>query len=131
VHRSIAYRLLQTLADSGLLTRSRDGVYHPGAKLAVLSKAYFPTLIKVATPVMNKLADEMRATVLLFVEENEEAVAIAMAEPRTTQTHISFKLGMRTLLDRGANGHSLMAAKQPRADEKPQVIKARNRGYAI
>jgi len=131
VHRSIAYRLLQTLADSGLITRAIDGTYLPGARLAALSKVYLPTLREAAAPVMNKLADEMRATILLFVEQDGEAVAIAMAEPTTAQTHISFKPGMRTVLDRGANGHSLMAAKPARADDKPQVIEARERGYAF
>jgi DNA-binding IclR family transcriptional regulator len=36
VHRTIAYRILQTLAAFGFVTGGSDGVYRPGARLATL-----------------------------------------------------------------------------------------------
>src|SRR5579871_6798299 len=81
VHRSIAYRLLQTLVDFGLVARGSDGAYVPGARLATLAEAYLPTLRDVSAPVMRSLADRLQSTIALFVEQRDEAVAIAMVEP--------------------------------------------------
>jgi DNA-binding IclR family transcriptional regulator len=36
VHRTIAYRILQTLAAFGFVTGGSDGIYRPGARLATL-----------------------------------------------------------------------------------------------
>src|SRR5688572_14788960 len=59
VHRSIAYRLLQTLADFGFVTHSADGSYRPGPRLATLADAYLPTLRQLALPVMRRVADQL------------------------------------------------------------------------
>jgi DNA-binding IclR family transcriptional regulator len=110
VHRSIAYRLLQTLADFGLVARGRDGVYNPGARLATLAEAYLPTLRDVARPVMQALADRLQSTVSLFVEQGDEAVAIALVEPTTATHHIAFRPGMRTPLNLGAAAYAILAS---------------------
>src|SRR5437870_9942957 len=73
VHRSIAYRLLQTLVDFGLVARSSDGPYIPGARLATLAEAYLPTLRDVTGPVMRSLADRLQSTISLFVEQDDQA----------------------------------------------------------
>lgn len=130
VHRSIAYRLLQTLADFGLVSRSREGLYIPGARLATLSEAYLPALRDVAGPVMRALADRLQATVSLFVEQNDEAVAIAMVEPTTATHHIAFRPGIRTPLDRGAAGYAILAGAPAVDGEPPAVAAARELGYA-
>ena len=113
VHRSIAYRLLQTLSDFGLAARRSDGVYVPGARLATLAETYLPILRDVAGPVMRALADSLRTTVSLFVEQSDTAVAIAMVEPTTAAHHLAFRPGMRTPLTRGAAGYAILAARPP------------------
>ncbi|GAA3204376.1 IclR family transcriptional regulator [Actinocorallia longicatena] len=130
VHRSIAYRILQTLADFGLVAHGSDGAYHPGARLATLAGAYLPTLREAALPILRETADELGCTVALFVAEGREAVAIELVEPTTATHHIAFRSGMRTPLDRGAAGYALMSAGGPAADEPAQVTLARERGYA-
>jgi DNA-binding IclR family transcriptional regulator len=130
VHRSIAYRLLQTLADFGLAARGRDGVYTPGARLATLSEAYLPTLRDVARPVMRTLADRLQSTVSLFVEQGEEAVAITLVEPTTATHHIAFRPGMRTSLTIGAAAYAIVASGPPVPGEAKPVSVARRRGYA-
>lgn len=131
VHRSIAYRLLQTLVEHGLVARSRDGVYLAGDRLAELSKAYLPVLRSVAAPVMRQLADQLQSTVSLFVEQDGEAVAITMVEPTTATHHIAFRPGMRTSLDRGAAAYALRAAEPPVDDEPEAVATARQAGFAF
>ncbi|MFN2538073.1 MAG: IclR family transcriptional regulator [Mycobacteriales bacterium] len=130
VHRSIAYRLLQTLADFGLVARSRQGLYIPGARLATLADAYLPGLRDVAAPVMRSLADRLQSTVSLFVEQGDEAVAIALVEPTTATHHIAFKPGMRTPLTVGAAAYAIRAFGPATPDEPAAVALAREQGYA-
>lgn len=130
VHRSISYRLLQTLVDFGLVTRSREGSYIPGARLATLADAYLPALRDVTMPVMRSLADRLQSTVSLFVEQGNEAVAISMVEPTTATHHLAFRPGMRTPLNRGAAGYALLAAGPPLPGEPEAVKIARELGYA-
>jgi len=131
VHRSIAYRLLQTLVDFGLAARSSDGLYIPGARLATLSEAYLPKLRDVAAPVMRSLADRLQSTVSLFVEQGDEAVMVSMVEPTTAAHHLAFRPGMRTPLDRGAAGYAILADGPPMPGEPEAVTQARRVGYAI
>lgn len=130
VHRSIAYRVVQTLADFGLVFRGQDGAYLPGPRLASLAEAYLPAVREVTNPVMRVLADRLQSTISLFVEQSGEAVAISMIEPTTAPHHLMFRPGMRTPLDRGAAGYALLAAGPPMPDEPEQVTTARERGYA-
>ncbi|WP_189241228.1 IclR family transcriptional regulator, partial [Actinomadura livida] len=130
VHRSIAYRILQTLVDFGFVTHGADGAYWPGSRLAGLSTAYLPTLRTTAAPVMRRLADEVGCMVSLFVAEGREAVSIELVEPLTVTHHIAFRAGMRTPLDRGAAGYALLASMPPAAGEPDAVARARAAGYA-
>jgi len=130
VHRSIAYRVLQTLTDFDFVMRTDEGLYRPGARLAVLSDSYLPRLRQVALPVMRSLADEVGSTISLFVAEGREAVAIEIVEPTTVSHHISFKRGMRTPIDRGSAGYALLAA-EPASDVDPEPVRmARKLGFA-
>jgi DNA-binding IclR family transcriptional regulator len=130
VHRSIAYRMLQTLVDFGLAARRGDGVYIPGARLATLAEAYQPELRNVAGPVMRALADRLQTTVSLFVEQSNAAVAIAMVEPTTSSHHLAFRPGMRTPLTVGAAGYAILAGGPPISGEPEAVTRARELGYA-
>ncbi|WP_228561518.1 IclR family transcriptional regulator [Catenulispora rubra] len=130
VHRSIAYRLLETLADFGLVARNREGVYNPGARLATLAEAYLPTLRDVSRPVMQSLAEKLQSTVSLFVEQGGEAVAIVLVEPTTASHHIAFAPGMRTPLDLGAAAYAILASGPAGPDEPAAVETARELGYA-
>jgi Transcriptional regulator len=131
VHRSIAYRLLQTLGDYGLVARSKDGVYLPGPRLATLAGAYLPALREAAAPIMQSLADRLESTISIFVEQGSDAVMVAMVEPTTTTHHIAFRPGMRTPLDRGAAAYALRTARPAAADEPEKVAEARENGFAL
>ncbi|MEU1980836.1 helix-turn-helix domain-containing protein [Nocardia sp. NPDC019395] len=130
VHRSIAYRLLQTLSDYGFVVQGASGSYLPGARLAVMSRSYLPALREYALPVMRELADELGCTVSLFVAEGLDAVSVELVEPLTVSHHLAFRAGMRTPLDRGAAGYVLMAAEPQRPGEPAVVTEVRERGYA-
>lgn len=130
VHRSIAYRLLQTLSDFGLVVRGKSGIYLPGARLATLSDSYLPALRDVAIPFMRRLANRLESAAALFVEQGSDAVAVAMVEPTTTRHHIAFQSGMWTPMDRGAAAYAILAGSDPVSGEPEAVETARERGYA-
>lgn len=130
VHRSIAYRLLQTLADFGLAARGSSGAYLPGARLATLADSYLPLLRDVTGPIMRALADRLQSSISLFVEEDGQAVAVTIVEPTTANHHLAFRPGMRTPLNRGAAGYALLAAGPVQPGEPAAVAEARERGYA-
>ncbi|MGN7860899.1 IclR family transcriptional regulator [Microbacterium sp. 22303] len=130
VHRSIAYRLLQTLSDFGLVSRGRKGVYLPGARLATLADSYLPSLREIAIPFMRRLADQLQSTVALFVEQGTDALAVAMVEPTTSRHHIAFQSGMWTPMDRGSAAYAILAGSPP-VDGEPDAVRiARENGYA-
>jgi DNA-binding IclR family transcriptional regulator len=130
VHRSIAYRLLQTLSDFGLVTRGQKGAYLPGARLATLADSYLPSLRDVAMPLMRRLADQLESTVALFVEQGSDALAVAMVEPTTARHHIAFQSGMWTPMDRGAAAYAMLAGSPPVDGEPEAVLSARQAGFA-
>ncbi|CAM3501252.1 helix-turn-helix domain-containing protein [Nocardioides dubius] len=130
VHRSIASRLLATLAEFRLTTRGQDNRYRPGAGLAALSAGVHLTLREAADPVLRDLAAELNATVSLLVVEGDEAVALAVVEPPRANYLISFRAGGHHPLGRGSAGVALLAAAAPIPGEAPAITEARKRGYA-
>ncbi len=130
VHRSIAYRLLQTLGDFGLVARGRKGVYLPGARLATLAQSYLPWLRDLAMPLMRSLSDQLRSTIAIFVEQGTEALAVSMVEPTTSRHHIAFRAGMSTPMNVGAAAHAILAGGPVVENEAPAVGLARELGFA-
>lgn len=130
VHRSIASRVLSTLAEARLIVRSNDGRYRPGAGLAALAAGIHSTLRAAAEPVMRELAAQFGSTISLLVVEGDEAVALAVIEPPSSNYVLSFRSGSRHPLGRGSAGVALLAAQAPSPEDSEQVAAARDRGYA-
>lgn len=130
VHRSIASRLLSTLADARLVVRGADGRYRAGAGLAALAAGIHATLRAAAEPVMRELAAELGSTISLLVVEGGEAVAIAVIEPPSSGYVLSFRAGSRHPLGRGSAGVALLAAQPARPGESGTVEAARRQGFA-
>lgn len=131
VHRTIASRVLATLAEFRFISRSPDGRYRPGAGLATLARGGDAELRSIALRIMQELADRLSATVSLLVAEGDEAVAIAVVEPTVSQYHLAFREGSRHPLHHGSAGLALLAAESPRPGEPDGATLARKRGYAI
>lgn len=130
VHRSIASRLLSTLAEFRLVVRSADGRYRTGSGLAALAAGIHATLRAAAEPVMRELAEELGATISLLVVEGSEAVALSVVEPPAASYVLSFKTGSRHPIGRGSAGIALLAAQPPLAGETEAVARTREQGYA-
>jgi DNA-binding IclR family transcriptional regulator len=131
VHRTIAYRLLSTLAQHRFVVRGEDGRYRPAAALAVLGASFDNNLRQLAVPTLRTLADDLGTTVSLLVAEGDQQVAIAVIVPTLVFYQLSFHEGSRYPLDRGAAGIALLASMPPRPGERDLVPRTRARGWVM
>lgn len=131
VHRTIAYRLLGTLAEFKLIAKGGDGRYRPAANLAVLGASFDRNLRQLSVPILRALADDLGTTVSLLVAEGDQQVAIAVIVPTQVPYQLAFHEGSRYPLDRGAAGIALLASMPARAGERDLVTDARTRGWVI
>ena len=131
VHRTIAHRLLATLAEHHLISRGQDNRFRAGGGLTALAGGVQSALRDTSMPIMRELADELESTVALLVREGEEVVAIAVATPTKAAYHLAFRTGSRHPLGRGSAGIALLSALPARPDERPEVTRARTQGFSV
>jgi len=131
VHRTIAHRLLTTLAQFRLVAKGEDGRYRSAAQLAVLGASFDNNVRQLSVPTLRALADELGSTVSLLVAEGDQQVAIAVIVPTNVFYQLSFHEGSRYPLDRGAAGIALLATMPPRPGERDLVPLTRQQGWVI
>lgn len=131
VHRTIAYRILNTLSDENLVHRSEDGRYRGASGLLGLASAAHSAMRAAALPVLDEVANSLQATVSLLVQEGHDAVALAVSEPRGTSYHIAFTQGSRHPLGRGAAGRALLAWHPALDRESEDIRQTREQGFAM
>ena len=73
VHRSVAYRLLRTLEDHGLVTRDAAGRIQLGARMAALAAGVAHDLQAEALPELTAVANELGMTCFLAVLDTRSA----------------------------------------------------------
>lgn len=138
VHRSIAYRILRTLEDHGLVSRDPGGLVELGPRLAVLARSVFRDLQSAALPELTAVANELAMTSFLVVLDQHECVTLVSVEPRQMLATVAQRPGTRHALTYGAPGiaiQSRLSAQQwaalgggdPRRDE---AVEAGRLGYA-
>ena len=130
VHRAIAYRLVATLEEHLLVVRDRDGRVCLGGGLVALSEKYQPQLRATALPVLRALAEDSGATAFLCVAQGDECVAIKVAEPELPMLKVSYRVGTRHPVSRGAAGLAIAMQRPPRRDDSEDLRTARRDGYA-
>jgi DNA-binding IclR family transcriptional regulator len=131
VHRTIAHRLLSTLAQFRLVAKGDDGRFRSAAGLAVLGASFDNNVRQLSLPTLRALADELGSTVSLLVAEGDQQVAIAVIVPNNVFYQLSFHEGSRYPLDRGAAGIALLASMPPRPEERDLVPLTRQQGWVI
>jgi len=131
VHRTIAHRLLATLGEHHLVARGPDGRFRAGGGLTALAHGVQGALRETAEPVMRELADELESTVALLVREGEQAVAVSVVTPSLAPYHLAFRTGSRHPLGSGSAGICLLSALPARPDERAEVSRAREQGFAV
>jgi DNA-binding IclR family transcriptional regulator len=101
VHRSIAYRILRTIEDHGLVGRDAVGAFALAPKMATLALGVEREL--------TALAGDLALTAFLVVLDNLECVTLASVEPRTGGATVAQRPGTRHLLGVGAPGIAIQS----------------------
>ncbi|HEX5728222.1 IclR family transcriptional regulator [Microbacterium sp.] len=120
VHRSVAYRLLRTLEDHGLITRDSAGRIQLGARMAALAAGVASDLQAEALPELTAVANELGTTCFLVVLDHDECVTLVSVEPRHAIASVAQRPGTRHPVTVGAPGKAILSA-LPRGDWPGEV----------
>jgi DNA-binding IclR family transcriptional regulator len=112
INRTVVYRLVSTLEQHALVRRDAHGHLHVGLGILHLATAVQPVVRDVAIPVLRRLAEQVGCTAHLAVAEGDEALALAVIEPSWTDFHVSYRVGARHPLDRGAAGRAILLLRE-------------------
>ncbi len=137
VHRSIAYRILRTLEDHGLVVRDQSGAVQLGPRMAALARSVAHDLQSAALPALTAVANELGMTAFLTVLDRHEVVTLVSVEPTHAHAAVAQRPGTRHPLASGAPGIAIQAnlteaqwraldSEHPRAE----AALARERGFA-
>ena len=145
VHRSVAYRMLRTFEEHGLLRRDASGRVHGAPGLAVLAGGVEQDLRAAALPELTAVSAELHMSAFLVVWDGVDCITMATVEPPRGNL-VPQRPGTRHPLGVGAPGIALAAAMpeqewaawragRPEAGgegpaERPEVAAARERGWA-
>ncbi len=129
-HRAGIYRLLGPLVEQRLVVRDAAGRHTLGVGLIELASRVRSRLQQVARPELQRVADQMEATVALTVRDADEALVLLVIEPRATDMHITYRAGLRHPLGIAASGIAILAGSPPLPGERDAVVEARARGWA-
>lgn len=113
VHRSIAYRLLRTLEDHGLVSRDAAGAVNLGARMAALAAGVAHDLQAEALPELTAIANEFGMTCFLAVLDAAECITLASVEPRHAVASVAQRPGARHPVTVGAPGKAILAQLAP------------------
>ena len=137
VHRSVAYRLVRTLEEHGLVVRDGSGRLTLGARMAALAAGVAHDLQAEALPELTAIANELGMTCFLGVLDGDDCITLASIEPRHAIASVAQRPGARHSVTVGAPGKAILT--QLHASEWPadagsalraEVDEARTRGYA-
>lgn len=109
VHRSIAYRLLRTLEDHGLVVRDGNGLVELGARMAALAAGVAYDLQAEALPELTSAANELGVTCFLSILDREECITLASVEPRHGVASVAQRPGTRHPVVVGAPGKAILS----------------------
>ncbi len=115
INRTVVYRLVSTLEQHSLVRRDGHGRLHVGLGILHIATAVQPVVRDVAIPVLRRMAERVGCTAHLTVAEGDEALALAVIEPSWTDFHVSYRVGARHPLDRGAAGKAILLLRQASA----------------
>lgn len=131
VHRAIAYRLVSTLEQHLLVVRDAEGRICIGGGIVALSERYQPQLRAAAMPVLRSLAEASGGTAFLCIAQGDECVAIEVAEPEQPLLKVSYRVGARHPVTKGAAGLAIAMQRPSQPNDSEDLQTARRDGFAL
>jgi DNA-binding IclR family transcriptional regulator len=114
IHRSMGYRLVKTLEQSGFVERDATGGLILGAKMAILARGVAKDLLSAATPELAAIAEALEMTAFLVTYDGEAAVTLSSAQPKNLETTLGKKPGSRHAIGQGAPGKVIQSMLNPK-----------------
>jgi DNA-binding IclR family transcriptional regulator len=108
INRTVAHRLLVTLASRAYIRKSGTG-YVVGPALRALARIAEPELIFIAKPVMKRLVQETGETVVLNGIDGPDAMVLDQVVGKKHVVRVEHAPGSRHPLFKGASGWALLA----------------------
>lgn len=131
ISRAIAYRIITTLENHGLIVRMRSGKIRLGAASVLLSNQFQTQLRAVARPLLWELAHATAATAFISIAQAQDCYVIMAAEPNEGLLRVSYRVGSKHPLDQGAAGIAILSARPATANDSEAVRQARQDGYSL
>ena len=132
VHKAIAYRLIATLEAHGMVARTPQGRIILGTAPLHLGANVQAQFLNAALPHLDAVAQQTGAAACIVLAQGEEAVVALVREaPGDEIMRLTYRLGVRHPLTRGATGIAILAGRPPGRDEPEAVTRARAQGYAL
>lgn len=130
IHRSMVYRLVATLEQSGFVERTGGGELQIGIRLVGIARTAARDLQTVALPELLAAADELDATVFLAAYDGEAAVTLVSAEPRNAHAVVAQRPGSRHPIGRGAPARVIRSQVDPVAHPPARFEESHDEVYA-
>ncbi|MCB1397730.1 MAG: IclR family transcriptional regulator [Rhodobacter sp.] len=130
-HRTIAYRIVATLEEHGLVSRPGDNRVYLGSGVLTLANSYLPQIRRIAQPVLAELATETDTTAFLAVAQGDAFSVIASADANTGGLQIGYRIGGSHPIHQSAVGITILAGRPPVPGEPEAVSDARAKGYSL
>ncbi|GAA0683418.1 helix-turn-helix domain-containing protein [Marinobacterium maritimum] len=131
INRAIAYRIVATLENHGLVVRTDSGLIRLGATALMYSHRFQPQLRSVAKPLLEALANKTGATAFVSVAQGDDCYVIMVEECNTGILRVGYRVGSRHPLNKGAAGIAILS-NRPQCDDEPEIVtQAREDGYCI
>ncbi|MCW6004356.1 helix-turn-helix domain-containing protein [Micromonospora sp. CPCC 205371] len=137
VHRSIAYRIVRTLEDFRLVTRTERGV-ELGPGVAELARGVARDLRGASLHELSAIANELSMTAYVAILDGLDCITLMSIEPINEHATIAYKPGARHPITAGADGMAIqfqldddqLSRLEQEAARQQKVREARQRGYA-
>ncbi|MCC7128661.1 MAG: helix-turn-helix domain-containing protein [Microbacteriaceae bacterium] len=113
VHRSIAYRILRTLEDHGLVLRNAEGGVQLAPRVASLARNVARDLQSAALPSLTAVANDLGMTAFLAVLDRAQVVTLVSVEPSHAHASIAQRPGTSHSISSGAPGIAIQSILSP------------------
>ncbi|MFV0463884.1 MAG: IclR family transcriptional regulator [Nostocoides sp.] len=128
LHRSVAYRLVRSLNDRGLIVQRPGEGYGPGLALLQLIPRLRAAPTENARPILQRLAREVECSVVLSIRDGGRNACLLSVPPSVDGPFLRFREGAAGPLARGASSIALLALSPPQPEERAEVATARQQG---
>lgn len=129
--RTVATRLVNTLAKHGYVTRSSDGRYLLGLAVMTMARSVADRASVGTAPLMVEAAVRLGGTITHAVVDGDEIVFISSVEPPSGNFRIGMRPGSRQPICLAAQGWAILSARPAVPGERPEIARARQHGYAV